>query len=105
MEVHEVEGMCAVHALMLWEFNVSHCDIIKEIYGDNHREGYLREKLESLNKRGLLFLYGQLDGVHRKRFIKAMYKAYGDEAKRSVNCYAQAEINQIIEGDKDDAPY
>jgi hypothetical protein len=102
MRLHELEGLCAIHALMLWEFNVAPCEIIKAVYGDSHNEGYLKEKIGLLADHGILYLFGQLDGVHRQEFIEAMYDAYGDEAKRAVNYYAVA---KTIEGDKNDAPY
>lgn len=103
MNIHKIEGLCAIHALMLYEFNVHKDTIINEIYGDNHAESYLQEKLSLLNKRGILWVYGQLDGEHRKYLIDAIYKHYGDEAKRAVQNFTGKEIQEII--DEQEPPF
>jgi len=78
------DAMTVVHALMLYEYNV-HKDIILEaIYGDHLAEGYYREKLELLNTKGILYIYGRLDNPSRRRLVKAVLLKYGDESRRAT---------------------
>lgn len=78
------EGMAAIQALIWYEYNVPHTDIIREIYGEDHHELYLEEKLNLLSKRGINYLYGQLDEYHRNRFVVAMYARYRRDAAKSA---------------------
>ena len=75
----EQEAYAAIDGITLYEYNVAHVDIISEIYGDDHHKNYLEEKLDLLNKKGILYLWGQLDGFHRKQLIRAMYARYRSE--------------------------
>ena len=104
LEEHELEGAAAIQALMWYEYNVDHETIIKEIYGDKHVGGYLDEKLDLLGRRGVLYLWGQLDSYHRERMIKALYKRYEkssmEHTKITHRTYEEAE-----EADKGEAPF
>ena len=80
LKTHELEGAAAIQALMWYSYNVAHETVIKEIYGEEHVERYLEEKIDLLTKRGILYLWGQLDERHRERMIKALYKRYEKSA-------------------------
>ena len=66
----------AIQGLMWYDYNVSKVEQISAIYGDEHHGNYTDEKLDLLNRRGSLWLWGQMDGYHRNRLVKAIYKKY-----------------------------
>tara|TARA_B100001013_G_scaffold331809_1_gene247647 strand:+ start:5175 stop:5453 length:279 start_codon:yes stop_codon:yes gene_type:complete len=78
------KSVAVIHAFMLYDYN-QHKDIILEaIYGLNMSEGYMEEKLDLLNRRGLLWLFGQLDGSHRLALLKAVLKQYAKESSKAT---------------------
>jgi len=76
------EALKCLQAIVWYDFNVNKDIIIKEIYGEDHHPRYLREKMDLLNRRGLLWVYGQLDDLHRVRLIAAMYARYRSDADK-----------------------
>lgn len=79
-----IEALRTITALMWYEFNVHKDTIIKEIYGMDHNEGYIDEKVKLLNRRGILWVFAQLDGSHRKRMVKAIIERYRADSIRAV---------------------
>ena len=79
-----IEARRAIQALMWYDYNVSKTDQIHEIYGDKHHWSYLEEKVDLLERRGLLWLWGQLDAYHQKKCITAIYKKYRNDVAQSI---------------------
>ena len=65
-----------LQAIAWYPFNTAHNDIIRTVYGTNHHEKYIEEKTDLLNKRGLLWFFGQLDGLRRERLCMAIEQQY-----------------------------
>jgi len=65
-----------LQAIAWYPFNVAHADIIEEVYGTEHHKNYIDEKLDLLQKRGLLWFFCQLDGSHRRRLCVAIEEKY-----------------------------
>ena len=76
------EALKCLQAFTWYDFNVHKDIIIDEIYGKDHHENYLEEKMDLLNKRGMLWVYGQLDDFHRVRVITAMYARYRSDTDK-----------------------
>ena len=72
-------GMNFLKGAMWYEFNTPHQEIVEVLYGKNQHDRYYEEKMDKLHKRGLLFLYGELDGNRRKRLVEAIYDRYGKD--------------------------
>ena len=75
-----------LQAIAWYPFNTAHNDIIRTVYGTNHHEKYIEEKTDLLNKRGLLWFFGQLDGPHRRRLCSAIELTYLDYLVRHEGC-------------------
>ncbi len=90
-----IEGIRATTALMWYDFNVSKVDQINEIYGEDHHPNYIEEKLDLLIKRGILWVYGQLDCHHRKVFIEAVYNRYRKDAVKYTEGLTERKNNDI----------
>ena len=65
-----------LQAIAWYPFNVSHDEIIEEVYGTGRHKNYIAEKTDLLKKRGLLALFGKLDGLRRKRLCRAIEQHY-----------------------------
>ena len=65
-----------LQAIAWYPFNTATVDIIEEVYGTEHHQSYIDEKTDLLNKRGLLWFFGQLDGPHRRRLCTAIEQKY-----------------------------
>jgi lauroyl/myristoyl acyltransferase len=72
-------GMDFLKGAMWYAFNTPPREIVETIYGTGHHGGYLDEKLDKLLDRGLLYLYGELDGASRERLVEAIYDRYGKD--------------------------
>ena len=72
-------GMNFLKGAMWYEFNTSHQQIVEVIFGEGHHDNYYEEKLEKIHKRGLLYLYGEVDGAGRKRLVNAIFDRYGKD--------------------------
>ena len=72
-------GMDFLKGAMWYEFNTPHQEIVEVLYGKDQHDRYYEEKLDKLHKRGLLFLYGELDGNRRLRLVKAIFDRYGKD--------------------------
>ena len=72
-------GMNFLKGAMWYEFNTPHQEIVEVIFGEGLHENYYEEKLEKIHKRGLLYLYGEVDGAGRKRLVEAIYDRYGKD--------------------------
>ena len=78
------DSVTIVHALMLYDYNQHKDLIIEAIYGAGHHDNYYEEKLSLLNRRGILWLYGQLDDYHRRKLMEAVLLKYADESRRAT---------------------
>ena len=65
-----------LQAIAWYPFNISHEEIIEQVYGTDHHKKYIEEKLDLLHKRGLLWFFCQLDGLHRERLCLAIEQEY-----------------------------
>ena len=77
-----------LQAIAWYPFNTAHVDIIEEVYGTEHHQSYIDEKTALLNKRGLLWLFGQLDSPHRRKLCEAIehkYMAYLEDMNERIN--------------------
>ena len=74
-----------LQAIAWYPFNVSHDEIIEKVYGTDHHQRYIDEKTDLLNKRGLLWFFSQLDGLHRKRLCLAIEDKYSKYLEK-VEC-------------------
>tara|TARA_R100000963_G_C4603195_1_gene76171 strand:+ start:473 stop:727 length:255 start_codon:yes stop_codon:yes gene_type:complete len=72
-------GMNFLKGAMWYQFNTPHQEILKAIFGEGLHENYYAEKQENLQKRGLLFLYGEVDEGGRKRLVEAIFDRYGKD--------------------------
>lgn len=90
----------AIEALSLYDYNTFPDDIIEDVFGKavpagRHHARYLKEKQDLLVERGILNLWGKLSGDYRRKFVRALYDRYGEEAVARSDTVPGGEFNQI----------
>ena len=78
----KTEPIVAIQAMANYLYSVSPVQIVQDVYGEDIRPDYAREKIQAFLKMSFASFFGQMDGEHQHRLVDAAMQRYGKEAER-----------------------